>query len=61
MQARACVDAKAVRYVGVKAAEHDGELFEVKMAWLASVWQEHSAEARRLDEETEKNLSKLGF
>ena len=49
------------RYVGVEAVEDDGELFEEKMARLASVWREQSEEARRLDEEIEVNLAGLGF
>ena len=49
------------RYVGVEAAEDDGEPFEEKMARLTSVWREQSEEARRLDEEIEKNLAGLGF
>ncbi len=49
------------RYVGVEAVEDDGEPFEEKMTRLTSVWREQSAEARRLDEEIEKNLASLGF
>ena len=49
------------RYVGVEAVEDDGEPFEEKMARLTSVWREQSEEARRLDEEIEKNLVGLGF
>ena len=49
------------RYVGVEAAEDDGEPFEEKMARLTSVWREQSEEARRLDEEIEANLAGLGF
>ncbi len=49
------------RYVGVEAAEDDGEPFEEKMARLTSRWREQSEEARRLDEEIEANLASLGF
>ncbi len=49
------------RYVGVEVAEDDGEPFEDKMARLTSQWREQSEEARRLDEEIEKNLAGLGF
>ena len=49
------------RYVGVEAVEDDGEPFGDKMARLTSQWREQSAEARRLDEEIEKNLAGLGF
>ena len=49
------------RYVGVEAVADDGEPFEEKMARLTSVWRDQSAEARRLDEEIEKNLAGLGF
>ena len=49
------------RYVGVEAVEDDGEPFEDKMARLTSVWREQSDEARRLDEEIEKNLAGLGI
>ena len=49
------------RYVGVEAVEDDGEPFEEKMGRLTSIWREQSEEARRLDEEIEKNLASLGF
>ncbi len=49
------------RYVGVEAAEDDGEPFEEKMGRLTSQWREQSTEARRLDEEIEANLVSLGF
>ena len=49
------------RYVGVEAVEDDGEPFGDKMARLTSQWREQSKEARRLDEEIEKNLAGLGF
>ena len=49
------------RYVGVEAVEDDGEPFRDKMARLTSQWREQSKEARRLDEEIEKNLAGLGF
>ena len=49
------------RYVGVEAAEDDGEPFEEKMVRLTSKWREQSTEARRLDEEIEANLAGLGF
>ena len=49
------------RYVGVEATEDDGEPFEEKMTRLTSLWREQSGEARRLDEEIEANLARLGF
>ena len=49
------------RYVGVEAAEDDGEPFEDKMTRLTAQWREQSAEARRLDAEIEENLASLGF
>ena len=49
------------RYVGVEAVEDDGEPFDEKMGRLTSDWREQSEEARRLDEEIEKNLAGLGF
>lgn len=49
------------RYVGVEAAEDDGQPFEEKMARLTSQWREQSEEARKLDKEIEANLAGLGF
>ena len=49
------------RYVGVEAAKDDDEPFGKKMARLTSQWREQSADARRLDEDIEKNLAGLGF
>ena len=49
------------RYVGVEAAKDDDEPYKEKMARLTSQWREQSEEARRLDEEIEKNLAGLGF
>ena len=49
------------RYVGVEPTEDDGEPFEEKMARLTSQWREQAEQARRLDEEIEKNLASLGF
>ena len=49
------------RYVGAEPQEDDGELFEEKMARLTKQWREQQAEAKRLDEEIEANLVKLGF
>ena len=49
------------RYVGAEIAEDDGEPFEDKMTRLAAQWQEHRAEAERLDAAIAENLVALGF
>ena len=49
------------RYVGAEIAEDDGEPFEDKMTRLAAQWQEHRAEAERLDAAIAENLMALGF
>ena len=49
------------RYIGIEAAEDDGEPFDEKMSRLTAQWRVQSQEARRLDEEIEKNLASMGF
>ena len=49
------------RYVGVEPQLDDGVPFAEKMAELSAQWREQQAEARRLDEAIEENLSRLGF
>ena len=49
------------RYVGAEPQPDDGVPFEEKMAQLAAQWREQQAEARRLDEAIEANLTRLGF
>ena len=49
------------RYVGAEPQPDDGEPFEEKMARLTAQWREQQAEARRLDEAIEANLTRLGF
>ncbi|WP_419841122.1 type I restriction-modification system subunit M [Candidatus Poriferisodalis sp.] len=49
------------RYVGAAPQEEDGEPFEEKMSRLAAQWRKQRAEAARLDEQIEANLTALGF
>ena len=49
------------RYVGAPPQEDDGEPFAEKMTRLAAQWREQQAEAQRLDEQIEANLTRLGF
>jgi type I restriction enzyme M protein len=48
------------RYVGVEAAEDDGELFEEKMQRLTARLREQQAEAAKLDAAINANLKELG-
>lgn len=49
------------RYVGAEPQPDGGEPFEEKMTRLAAQWREQQAEAARLDEQIEANLTALGF
>jgi len=49
------------RYVGVEAAEDDGEPFEEKMRRLTSQLAERQAEAAGLDAAIDASLACLGF
>ena len=49
------------RYVGAAPQEDDGEPFEEKMARLSAQWRGQQAEALRLDQEINENLTRLGF
>ncbi len=49
------------RYVGVEAAEDDGEPFEEKMQRLVAQLREQTVQARTLDEAIALNLKELGY
>jgi len=49
------------RYVGVQAAEEDGEEFVDKMQRLSAQWREQQVEAANLDAAIAANLGYLGF
>ena len=50
-----------VLYVGAAPQEGNGEPFEQKMARISAQWREQQAEAQRLDQEINENLTRLGF
>jgi len=49
------------RYVGAEEVEDDGEPFDEKMKWLATLLSKQIQEAGRLDDEIRRNLKGLGY
>jgi type I restriction enzyme M protein len=49
------------RYVGAEEREEDAEPFEEKMKRLTAQWRQQVAEARKLDQAIEHNLTELGW